>query len=760
MATRRLAGAAALAIAVSWSSAASAADRTFAPGSLIIPMDLAYQDTGTLQAYGLIYQLLRQGVRVYWVIDPDKTYHAAPCNTPGDECPWDCAIEGSGVKCPYPTASPDFTAATKVVWHDRGTMAPGTAISAHAYRGGPFVIDSADRDRALPIVDAWNDATRWPANPWAVRTVAKVVTVHEATAPFTGDVAKEMLASPTIAVFSDGNEDIATGYLRAAGIPQSNGREFPGGGCGAGTCGPGTMNPDMLTVPSVMGDMGTCAAPNLDHSNGALFRSDGLPAFCQIMSMHWGVNDRETVTCEGGCGDSQAECGNRKITYHGHEVVAEVRAFLQYPVHFFAECQAVNAYENTTPNPAWPWNDDPGRDGHFLTTTGMPPACPCTENGFECVTGGCNGQDCCLPSNAKEKGAGFLIAPQPNSDTLKVLRPNVPYNQFDGAFQTVGGSEPAYNLSTYLQTKYKNDRQVTLITGPQGPGVSDVWMTGYLDGGCDIGPILKGQPREDCFMGKISYLGGHSFGTNTPISGPGSDTQGARLFLNALFEADCVTSAGQPGIELDLTPIYFVATSFPFEGDLAATYANTGIGAALDAILVKTLPDGVTAVSADLGGMTSPGGVTWDVGSVSGMPVRSGDPASAGGRRATVRFDAAGTYPVTLALHYKVGTSDITTTEQFMVTVGSDRDGDGVPDDADPTPDDPSTCGDSDNDGCDDCSNGPFDPANDCSPDPMNPGTGDGDSGCCNTNSGATSLAFSMLVLVVALRPRRRVRKA
>ena len=29
----------------------------------------------------------------------------------------------------------------------------------------------------------------------------------------------------------------------------------------------------------------------------------------------------------------------------------EVREFLQYSTHFFAECQAVNAYENTSPNP-------------------------------------------------------------------------------------------------------------------------------------------------------------------------------------------------------------------------------------------------------------------------------------------------------------------------------------------------------------------------------------------------------------------------
>jgi hypothetical protein len=31
---------------------------------------------------------------------------------------------------------------------------------------------------------------------------------------------------------------------------------------------------------------------------------------------------------------------------------------------------------------------------------------------------------------------------------------------------------------------YKNNRQVTLLTGMNGPGDQDLWMTGYLDGCC------------------------------------------------------------------------------------------------------------------------------------------------------------------------------------------------------------------------------------------------------------------------------------
>jgi hypothetical protein len=715
---------------------ARAADRTFPAGSLIIPMDLSYQSRGMLQAYGLLYQLLHHGVRVYWIIDPDKTYHRAPCNTPGDECAWDCAVDGSGVKCAFPTASPDVTAVTKVVWSDVGT-ARGTAIGTHRYRGGPFAIDAADRTLALAVIDAWNDQALWVANPWAVRSTFNVVTVHEATAAFTGHVSKEMLAAPTIAVFSDGNENIATGYLRAAGIPQSNGSEFPSAKCGANNCGPGTANPDMLTPEAIAGPLGTCGAPNTDHKNGALFRADGLPAYCQIMSMHWDVTTRERVQCGGGnCPATQQQCApDTPFTFHGHETVAEVRSFLGYPTHFFAECQAVNAYENTTPNPAWPYLDDAGRDGHFLTTRGTPVACdaanPCADGKYQCVAG------TCIAKDIRERGAGFLIAPQPNSSTLKVLRPEVPYNQFDGAFGTVGGSEPAYNLSTFEQTEYKNNRQVTFITGPNGPGAADVWMTGYLDGACDIEDppiLLKGQRATTACGGKISYLGGHAFSTSTPVAS-GSATMGTRMFLNALFEADCVTSAGQPDLALDLVPLLVGVRSLPGEAVLAASYENRSVGAAFDASFVIRAPQDTTLVAADQGGSIAGGAATWDVGSISGLPVRPGDPPTQGTRSSTVRFDRAGDYTFTLELTYTVGSTTLTASKPFTVYVGLDSDGDGVPDDMDEYPDDPNRCGDLDGDGCDDCSSGRYDPANDSPCE--NPITGDGaGGGCCSADDG------------------------
>ena len=609
---------------------ASAGSQTFAPGTLIIPMDLSYQSTGMFQAYGLIYQLLRQGVHVHWIIDPAKTWHAAACNTAGNTCAWDCAIEGSGVKCAFPTASPDTFATTNVIWDDTGGATRGSALGQHGYRGGPFAVDSADHDKALAIIDIWNDPSQWAANPWAQRTVFHVTSVHEATEAFTANVSKTMIAAPTIAVFADGNEPIATNYLRAAGIPQSNGEEYPSAKCGAANCGPGTANPDMLLEQQIMGDLGTCSAPNYDHHNGALFDAAGQPKYCQIMSMHWNVTDRETVQCEGGCPQTQAQCTGQKFTYNGHEVVAEVREFLGHSTHFFAECQAVNAYENTVPNPAWPFLDDPGRDGHFLTTTGSPPACTgtCADANYECRADALCGAAaaCCLPKPGTWVDLpGYEVAAQPASATVQVLRPDVPYNQIDGAFGTTGGSEPSYNLSGFYGTMYKNNRQVTLLTGANGPGDQDLWMAGYLDGCDDI--ILKGGPRAANCQGKISYLGGHQYRTDVPVTS-GGQSQGTRLFLNALFEADCVTGG------------------------------TGGFG---------------------------------------------------------------------------------------------DTDGDGVPDDMDSDPNDPTKCGDSDGDGCDDCASGHLDLGNDCSV----PGGGGANGGCCDSG-GRSGGAFALAALVLGALLRRR----
>lgn len=186
---RILAASAAVALV---SFASSALADTFAPGSLIIPMDTTYQDAGMLKAYGLVYKLLAGGVPVRWVILQGKTFGQA-----------------------------DFTATAK----DHKTNA---AIASHGYRGGPFVIDAADAAAAIPIVNAWQAAN---AN----------VAVHEATTSFTSDVARYLVVAPRVAMHADGSQNIAISYLTAAGIPDSTG--------GAWT----NNSPDLLTPAQVAG---------------------------------------------------------------------------------------------------------------------------------------------------------------------------------------------------------------------------------------------------------------------------------------------------------------------------------------------------------------------------------------------------------------------------------------------------------------------------------------------------------------------------
>ena len=439
---------------------ALAEQRTFVAGSLIVPMDLAYQDRGHLQAYGLVYQLLSQGVKVHWAIDPDKTYHPTACNTPGNLCAWDCAIAGSGVKCPYPTASPDFTAASQVLWSDTGAMAQGTAISSHGYRGGPFVVDAADRGAALAIVNSWN--TGVPSRPLFIP-----VTVHEATAAFIAPVARTLITAPPIAILATGNQDGVFAYLNAAGIPGANGSIWS-------SASPGLLQPADVAGPS-----------SANHRDGRLFTSTGLPAYCQLAIPHWNVIRNST----------------------NDEAIAEIAEFLKYPTHVFAASDAASIVETS-------------RFGHFLTTD--------NGTGEPAVRNACAAPS--LPNN------GLCVAPNPAS--VSHLHAGLPFAQIDGAFGLIGGSAPAFGLAP--GSTYRDPGMVMLrSSGANSDGIADVWITGYAGGGCQMSTAT--ETPQCAGVGKTSYLGGLAYTTSIPVSANPS-SQGAKLFLQSLFEARCTAS--------------------------------------------------------------------------------------------------------------------------------------------------------------------------------------------------------------------------
>ena len=168
-------------------ASAPATPVTFAAGSLIIPMDTDTaanhasfnQNLGMWKAYGLVYKLLQNGIPVRWGIKETKT-----------------AI-----------TDVDFTVASV---RDKRT---GTALGAWDYRGGPFIIDSADAARALPIITAW-----WAAN-------GNQPNVHEALAGFNANVDVTLRSAPRIANEAI-NAGISIAYYNAAGIPDLNGNPW------------------------------------------------------------------------------------------------------------------------------------------------------------------------------------------------------------------------------------------------------------------------------------------------------------------------------------------------------------------------------------------------------------------------------------------------------------------------------------------------------------------------------------------------------
>ena len=274
------------------------------------------------------------------------------------------------------------------------------------------MIDAAYRTQALAIVSAWNTGQ------------SNIVNVHEATAGFYAFVERVLVNAPTIAINADGNEPIAYGYMNAAGIPDSAGNSWSG------------------TSPGVMTPAGIAGPTTTDHRDGTLWGPTGQPRYCQLMSMHWSVSRDAT----------------------SNEAVAEMSEYLlNYPVHLFAECQAVNQLEDA---PA----------GHFVST----------DNG----TGTPTKSLACGTTTTPNNG---LCAKKPTPALpLEFLNSHFPFAQLDGPFKTVGGSEPAYGLapgSTYYDAGIVMIREQNVAGGVNGK--SDIWMTGYANSAGDICRITE-----------------------------------------------------------------------------------------------------------------------------------------------------------------------------------------------------------------------------------------------------------------------------
>ncbi|WP_418792498.1 Ig-like domain-containing protein [Phosphitispora sp. TUW77] len=152
-----------------------------AAGSLIIPMDVTYQDKGMFLAYGLVYRLLDNGIPVKWAIKDNKAYGAT-----------------------------DFSATT------RNYTIPAETPTSKSYAGGPFIVPAANAAAAGAIINAYQSANQ------AEFSQGLLPVVHVATVGFNADIAYTLSRAPRIAM-EDKNSSIMIKYLNTAKVPDSNG---------------------------------------------------------------------------------------------------------------------------------------------------------------------------------------------------------------------------------------------------------------------------------------------------------------------------------------------------------------------------------------------------------------------------------------------------------------------------------------------------------------------------------------------------------
>lgn len=177
------------------------------------------------------------------------------------------------------------------------------------------------------------------------------------------------------------------------------------------------------------------------------------------------------------------------------------------------------------------------------------------------------------------------------SPTIRV--PSHPLDQMDGTFEVDSGAVDSIAASS--GSSYKAG-VTTLINESTAPLTSRiVLLAGRLDG--------------DNANGRVTYLAGHDYSTELPIS-TNPQTNGVRLFLNSIFESGCATSAIQDDVILTKSaPAFTNASQITY----TITYTNPGPSAVESVRLTDFLPPGATFVSASGGGTEASGVVTWEL---------------------------------------------------------------------------------------------------------------------------------------------------
>ncbi|HWI18634.1 MAG TPA: hypothetical protein VNT81_12860 [Vicinamibacterales bacterium] len=136
--------------------------------------------------------------------------------------------------------------------------------------------------------------------------------------------------------------------------------------------------------------------------------------------------------------------------------------------------------------------------------------------------------------------------------------------------------------------------------------------------------MISGRLDGSSLGGRVTYLAGHDFSLGLPISS-NPQTNGVRLFLNALLASDCATVIVQPDVTLSLSaPAQVTVNRIQYTLDVSNPAAATR--PAENVRLSQVLPAGAVYVtgSATVPPLSSAGGtLSWSIGSLAPGQARS-----------------------------------------------------------------------------------------------------------------------------------------
>jgi Putative metal-binding motif len=355
--------------------------KTFAKKSLIIPMDVCYQctrqsadglDTATanctltgyvspngkscpqalaqgdvMKAYGLVYQLIRNDVAVYWIIDQGKQHV--------DD--YDLSIT---LNADYPALKYDWAAGGP----GQPPMPTGSTIH---YMGGPFVVDGSDYDKAVAVMKAYQGT---------FGAAGAQVNVHVANVAFQGTVAKTMAGgwsaggtvAPKLALLNIGSGNLSTHGTQATCTSAGD----TGHNCSAANCIGSTKNaePVIEGYLSKAGIGSGTAGGNATGTHGEIYdrllASDFIPSdFVEGVTLgtpskttlfqngyqvlwvpHWVAPGSCTAAADSNGNIGACACLSSLLTPNKVKAILQtIGAFSAAGKDVFAECAGLGSFE-------------------------------------------------------------------------------------------------------------------------------------------------------------------------------------------------------------------------------------------------------------------------------------------------------------------------------------------------------------------------------------------------------------------------------